>query len=132
MEKRLKKIFILVLSILFLAALHTTVYAAEDFQTLIGKWQRSDASYVIEIRSIAADGKIAAGYFNPRPINVEKAQASIQKNLIKVELTLRDVGYPGSAYTLAYLPAKDALLGYYYHAVSGQYFEVVFVRQPKP
>ncbi|NQT69071.1 MAG: hypothetical protein HQ552_05775 [Desulfobacteraceae bacterium] len=94
----------------------------------MGRWQRTDGGYIIEIRSIAPDGKITAGYFNPRPINVEQAQASMQKDHIKVEVKLRDVGYPGSAYTLAYTPDKDALLGYYYHAVSGQYFEVVFIR----
>jgi len=114
--------------ILLLAAVPAMVFAADDFQALMGRWQRTDGSYVIEIRSIVPDGKIEAGYFNPRPINVEKAQASKDKELIKVEMTLRDVGYPGSTYTLVYLPEKDALLGQYYHAVSGQYFDVLFVR----
>ena len=104
------------------------VFAAEDFQALMGRWQRTDGSYVIEIRNIVPDGKIEAGYFNTRPINVEKAQASKDKEHIKVEMTLRDVGYPGFTYTLVYLPEKDALLGQYYHAVSGQYFDVLFVR----
>ena len=113
---------------LFLAAVPAMVFAADDFQALMGRWQRIDGGYVIEIRNIAPDGKIEAGYFNPRPINVEQAQASKDKELIKVEMTLRDVGYPGSTYTLVYLPEKDALLGQYYHAVSGQYFDVLFVR----
>lgn len=128
MKKRLTRLLIIGLLLLFSAAPHTMVFAAEDFQPLIGRWQRTDAGYVIEIRSIAPDGKITAGYFNPRPINVEQAQASMQKDRIKVEVKLRDQGYPGSAYTLVYAPDKDALLGYYYHAVSGQHFEVVFVR----
>ena len=114
--------------ILLLAAVPAMVFAADDFQALMGRWQRTDGSYVIEIRSIVPDGKIEAGYFNPRPINVEKAQASKDKELIKVEMTLRDVGYPGSAYTLVYLPEKDALLGSYFQAVSRQYFDVLFVR----
>jgi hypothetical protein len=116
-----------VLLALFLAA-SAMVFAAEDFQPLIGRWQRTDGGYIIEIRSIAPDGKITAGYFNPYSINVEQAQASMQKDHIKVEVKLRDVGYPGSAYTLVYAPDKDALFGYYYHAVSGQNFEVVFIR----
>jgi hypothetical protein len=48
---------------------------------------------------------------------------------IKIELELRDVGYPGSRYTLIYDQSKDRLIGFYYHAVSGQNFDVVFVRQ---
>jgi hypothetical protein len=128
MKKRLTTLLTMVLLTLLLAAVPAMVLAAEDFQPLIGRWQRTDAGYVIEIRSIAPDGKITAGYFNPRPINVEQAQASMQKDHIKVEVKLRDVGYPGSAYTLVYAPDKDALFGYYYHAVSGQHFEVVFFR----
>jgi hypothetical protein len=106
----------------------TGIASAADLSPLVGRWQRTDGGYVIEIRNIAQDGKIAAGYFNPRPINVEKAQASKEKEIIKVEITLRDVGYPGSAYTLVYVAEKDVLLGYYYHAVSRQYFDVLFVR----
>jgi hypothetical protein len=113
---------------LFLAAAHAMVFAADDFQPLMGRWQRTDGGYVIDIRSIDAEGKIEAGYFNPRPINVEKAQASKDKEHIKVEVELRDIGYPGSTYTLVYVSEKDALLGYYYHAVSRQYFDVLFVR----
>jgi hypothetical protein len=128
MKKRAPRLLLMGLLALFLAAAHAIVCAAEDFQPLIGRWQRTDGGYVIEIRSIAPDGKIEAGYFNPRPINVEKAQASKDKEHIKVEMTLRDVGYPGSAYTLVYVSEKDALLGYYYHAGSGQYFDVLFVR----
>jgi hypothetical protein len=127
MKKRLTTLLIMVLLALFLAA-SAMVFADEDFQPLIGRWQRTDGGYIIEIRSIAPDGKITAGYYNPRPINVEQAQASMQKDHIKVEVTLRDQGYPGSAYTLVYAPDKDALFGYYYHAVSGQNFEVVFIR----
>jgi hypothetical protein len=50
------------------------------------------------------------------------------KDHIKVEVELRDVGYPGSTYTLVYAPEKDTLFGYYYHAASGQRFDVLFVR----
>ena len=118
----------MILLALLLAAAHAMVCTAEDFQPLIGRWQRTDGSYVIQIRSIAQDGKISAGYFNPRPINVEKAQASKDKALIKVEMTLRDIGYPRSDYTLVYMSEKEALLGYYFHAISGQHFDDLFVR----
>jgi hypothetical protein len=128
MKKRLTRLLLMMLRTLFLAAVPAMVFAADDFQPLVGRWQRTDGGYVIEIRSIAPDGKISAGYFNPRPINVENAQASMHKEQIKVEVKLRDVGYPGSAYTLIYVPEKDALLGSYFQAVSRQYFDVLFVR----
>jgi hypothetical protein len=128
MKKRLTRLLLMVLRTLFLAAVPAMVFAADDFQPLVGRWQRTDGGYIIEIRSIGTDGTIKAGYFNPRPINVEKAQASKDKDHIKVEITLRDVGYPGSAYTLIYVPEKDALLGSYFQAVSRQYFDVLFVR----
>ena len=118
----------MVLMALFLAAAPTMVCAADDFQPLVSRWQRTDGGYVIEIRSIEPDGKIKAGYFNPRPINVSRAQAAMYKDHIKVEVELRDVGYPGSTYTLVYALEKDTLFGYYYHAASGQRFDVLFVR----
>jgi len=113
---------------LFLAALPAMVFPADDFQPLIGRWQRTDGGYIIDIRSIDTDNKIKAQYFNPSPIHVSRAEASKDKEHIKVEVELRDVGYPGSTYTLVYVSEKDALLGYYYHAVSRQYFDVLFVR----
>jgi hypothetical protein len=128
MKMRTTRLIGIGLLTLFLAAVPAMVFAADDFKPLIGRWQRTDGGYVIEIRSIAPDGKMAARYFNPSPIHVSRAEASKDKEHIKVEVELRDVGYPGSNYTLVYVPEKDALLGYYYHAVSRQYFDVLFVR----
>ena len=116
-----------VLTLLFLATAFGTASAA-DYRPLIGRWQRTDGGYVIEIKQAAPDGTLQAGYFNPRPINVSRAEASIFKEHIKVELELRDTGYPGSSYTLLYDPDKDALLGFYYQAVQRQNFDVIFVR----
>ena len=102
---------------------------AVDYRPLVGRWQRIDGSYVIEIRRVAADGQLEASYFNPRPIHVSRAAASVFKEHLKVEVELRDTGYPGSTYTLLYDPKRDLLLGYYYQAVQQQNFDVVFVRQ---
>jgi len=101
---------------------------ATDYRPLIGRWQRTDGGYVIEIKRVATDGTMQAAYFNPRPINVSRAKASVFKDHLKVEVELRDTGYPGSSYTLLYDPDKDALLGFYYQAVQKQNFDVVFVR----
>ena len=128
MKKRPIRLIVMGLLALFLAAAPAMVCAVDDFQPLVGRWQRTDGGYIIHIRSINTDGKMEAGYFNPRPINVSVAEASKDKGNIKVKVELRDAGYPGSAYTLVYMPEKDTLFGYYYHAVSGQSFEVLFVR----
>ena len=117
-KHRIRLTGILALWFLLVTIAGGTVFAA-DFSPLIGRWQRTDGGYVIEIRSIASDGKMAAGYYNPRPINVSRAQASMYKDYLKVEVELRDQGYPGSAYTLVYDQPKDRLIGLYYHAVSG-------------
>ncbi len=126
MEKRSIRLLWMGLLILFVA--ESTVFAAE-FNRLIGRWQRPDGGYLIEIRNVAPDGRIVANYFNPQRINVSTAQASLAKGYIKLDIELRDIGYPGSRYTLVYDPKSDRLIGLYYHAVSGQNFDVVFVRQ---
>ena len=101
---------------------------AADFDSLVGRWQRPDGGYVLEIQKVEADGKAAVRYYNPRPINVSRAEASGADAHVKIFVELRDAGYPGSTYTLVHEPEKDILLGVYYQAVAGQYFEVVFVR----
>ena len=117
--------------IAFFAAvcLHLPFASAADYRPLNGRWQRTDANYVIEIRSVAPDGSMRAAYYNPRSINVHRAVASTVKDYVKAEIELRDSGYPGSTYTLLYDPDKDVLMGIYYQAVSGQTFEVVFIRK---
>ena len=99
-----------------------------DFNDLIGRWIRKDGGYVIEIKSIDAKGKMDAGYYNPRPINVSVAEASKDNNIVKVFIELRDVGYPGSTYSLAYIPSENMLIGIYYQAKLGQTFEVIFIK----
>lgn len=99
-----------------------------SYEKLPGKWLRSDGDYILEIRSVALDGKMDAAYLNPRPINVSKAEASQASGNVKVFIELRDVNYPGSTYTLAYDPAVDQLKGFYFQAVERQQFEVFFER----
>jgi len=99
-----------------------------DFRKLIGRWLRPDGGYMIDIRKIHADGKVDAGYYNPQPINVSRAEAIGADAGIKLFIELQDVGYPGSTYTLIYNSQKDMLFGFYYQAAMGQNFDVVFVR----
>jgi len=99
-----------------------------DFRKLIGRWLRPDGGYVIDIRKIDADGKVDAGYYNPQPINVSRAEVIGVDLGIKLFIELQDVGYPGSTYTLIYNPQKDMMFGLYYQAAMEQNFDVVFVR----
>jgi len=102
--------------------------AQADYRRLAGKWERPDGGYIMKLSDVGKDGKIRAEYFNPRPINVSKAEWRTMGERIQVLVELRDVNYPGSAYTLVYSRQEDRLEGYYYQAATGQTFEIVFVR----
>jgi hypothetical protein len=102
--------------------------ALSSFEKLKGRWLRTEGSYIIEIRSVEASGKMNAAYFNPRPINVAKAEAMKAGENLGVFVELRDVNYPGSTYTLAYDPVSDRLAGTYYQALQQQSFDVLFAR----
>ena len=99
------------------------------FEKLKSQWLRPDGGYLLEIRGAPAEGRLEAGSFNHRPINVAKAEASRDGEIFKVFIELRDVNYPGSTYTLIYDSATDRLVGNYFQAAMGQNFDVEFVRQ---
>jgi hypothetical protein len=99
-----------------------------DLQKLAGKWLRPDGDYMLEIKTVAPDGQLAAGYFNPNPIKVSKAEAKIDGGTAKVFVELNDVGYPGCTYTLAYDALEDQLKGVYFQAAMQQRYEIYFVR----
>ena len=96
--------------------------------SLIGRWQRTDADYILDIRSVAADGTLDAAYLNPRSINVSKAKSTRENDKTTVFVELQDVGYPGSTYTLTYSADADKLTGQYFQAAVGQTFDIEFVR----
>lgn len=98
-------------------------------QRLIGRWQRTDAGYVIEIHGIDDNGHVEAAYFNPNSIHVSQAQASDAGEGLELFIELMDVGYPGATYTLLYIPEYDALAGVYHQPTAGQDFEVAFNRK---
>jgi hypothetical protein len=99
-----------------------------SFQPLVGRWVRPDGGYVLEIKSAAADGKLDAGYFNPNPIHVAKAEATAEGGTLEVFVELRDVNYPGSTYTLTLEPAGDVLKGDYFQAVAQEHYPIYFER----
>ncbi|MBW1790547.1 MAG: hypothetical protein JRK53_28755, partial [Deltaproteobacteria bacterium] len=58
MKKRPKQLIVIGLLTLFLSTVPAMVFAADDFQPLVGRWQRTDGGYIIDIRSIDTDGTI--------------------------------------------------------------------------
>ena len=102
--------------------------AKTEFESLKGRWLRPDGGYVLEIREINGSGKMMAAYFNPRPINVSRAEASQEGTATKVFIELRDTNYPGATYTLTYDPLMDQLRGVYFQPALQQSFDVFFVR----
>lgn len=122
---------ILTIAAVMLALIISTSSASTQDETsgiIIGKWVRPDGGYVIEIKSVDASGKLDASYYNPRPINVAKAEASRNGAQIKVYIELQDVNYPGSNYNLVYDSKSDQLKGDYYQAVSQEHYSIFFER----
>ena len=99
-----------------------------DKTKIIGEWLRTDSDYLIKIVEVNDNGTMLAQYFNPDPINVGSANWESISGDLKIIIELRDVNYPGSTYTLNYLPDKDMLAGEYYQAVEGLTFYVEFMR----
>ena len=102
--------------------------AKVDSKRLIGHWERPDGGYILEINEIVKDGVLKAAYYNPRPINVARAEFSRKDNALMVFIELRDVNYPGSKYNLKYDPKTDKLIGTYFQAVQGETYDVEFSR----
>jgi hypothetical protein len=99
-----------------------------ELAKLVGKWERPDGGYVVDIRGVDPSGKLDVGYYNPNPINVSRSVAWRDKGATKLVIELRDVNYPGSTYTLELNPQTDQLFGQYFQAAMRETFEVVFTR----
>ena len=95
---------------------------------LIGRWQRTDGNYFLQIFAVSADSTLNAGYFNPNTVNVESGEWIRQEGRLFIRIVLRDVNYPGSTYVLEYQPEKDILAGNYFQAVDGVNYDVFFSR----
>jgi hypothetical protein len=103
---------------------------AGDWNRLRGRWLRPDGDYVLEIKSIGDDGRAEANYFNPNPIHVAWARVANTDGVIKLEVELRDVNYPGCLYKLSYAPDRDQLAGTYFQAQMQETHQIFFVREP--
>ncbi|MGC1481633.1 MAG: hypothetical protein WA771_14125 [Chthoniobacterales bacterium] len=117
------------------ALLTATSLTADDdakpagVDVILGQWLRPDGGYVIDVKSIAEDGKADAVYLNPQPINVESAVVRETVKGITLDLVLRDENYPGATYDLVYDAEADKLKGAYTQPAVNQTFEIEFVRK---
>jgi len=102
---------------------------ANGFEKLVARWLREDGGYILEVRSVSPQGAVDASYYNPRPINVAKAEAFRENGALTLFVELRAPNYPGSTYRLVYDPASDTLVGTYFQALQKQTFDVSFVRR---
>lgn len=100
----------------------------KEFQRLVGPWQRQGEAYVLEIRNLHPGGQMDVAYYNPRSINVARAEISREAGQIKLFVEMRDEGYPGSNYQLRYDPEADRLVGEYHLLPSGEIIPVEFKR----
>lgn len=76
-----------------------------------GNWVRSDGVYVLNVE--VEKEEVAVSYHNPKPIHVEWTQLANKEGAPVLEVMLLDEGYPGSTYTLKYIPQYDVLAGTY-------------------
>lgn len=102
--------------------------AVTDEARLMGRWVRPDGGYVLELGEVGSDGSLKAAYFNPRPINVGKAEVIRKEGALVVFIELRDVNYPGSTYRLRYDPKTDRLIGTYFQALQRETYEIELER----
>jgi hypothetical protein len=110
------------------SAVRDTAKRIGDLSLLVGRWQRPDGGYVLEIARVADDGTVEAAYFNPKPIKISTARAEWWRGGANLFVEFDDLNYRGSTYQLVHEPERDVLHGTYYQATMGQTFEVVFVR----
>jgi hypothetical protein len=99
-----------------------------ELAKLVGKWERPDGGYVVEIKGVDPSGKLDVAYFNPNPINVSRAVAWRDQGTTRVVIELRDENYPGCTYNLKHDPQSDQLYGQYFQAAMQETFDVAFAR----
>lgn len=105
-----------------------TGHMTPDILAMQGRWVRTDAPYVIELRQ-NKNNTLQATYFNRRLIHVEKTEMATKNGLQYILIELQDINYQGSVYLLSYERSQDALHGIYIHGASGQRYQVSFSRQ---
>jgi hypothetical protein len=120
---------VMVLGVCYLAWVKYAKTSGSDPSKLVGQWIRPDGGYILALKRPSPEGQIKATYFNPKSINVSRSEWEFRDGSLKVFVELHDVNYPGSTYTLEYMPKEDLLMGIYFQAVHQQQFEISFKRK---
>ena len=110
------------------SAPETTVADDAPYEKLVGRWRRTDGGYLIEVGGVDENGKLKVAYYNPKPINVSRAEYAGEGDSLALFIELNDVGYPGATYRLIYEAERDLLIGLYHQPSVGQTFDVFFMR----
>jgi hypothetical protein len=105
--------------------------APAEVLRMLGRWLRSDGTYVLELRGADRSGIVQAAYFNPKSINVSRSIWLRGAEGTQVVVELNDTGYPGATYLLGLTADGDRLVGKYNQPQMGQSFDVEFIRQKK-
>lgn len=100
-----------------------------ELQEILGKWIRSDGGYLLEFKDAQDDGNLTAAYYNPKSINVFRAQWQQGSDAIYILVEMQDVNYPGSTYTLRYDAETDRLTGKYFQAMDKITYDIEFLRR---
>lgn len=131
-RRRWLRITLTVLVTLFLTKNVSTaqpdVFLSPDMLAIQGRWVRTDAPYIIELRTLP-DNSLEATYFNRKYIHVENTKTVKKGGVQYVMITLQDTNYPGSQYLLAYDRGQNSLNGIYILGNTKQRFEVSFSRK---
>jgi hypothetical protein len=107
-----------------------SVSTGPEPSVIVGRWERPDGGYILQLTNPGPDGRLEGAYFNPRPVHVSRAAWKHQEGVLGVFVELRAPNYPGSTYLLAYDAIRDRLVGIYFQAAIRQQFEVEFKRIP--
>ncbi len=100
-----------------------------DEHLLLGEWSRTDSIGILKITALFNTPKLKAGYFNPKAMNVGKANWTKTGTLLSVFVEFRDNECPGCSYKLNYNPQRDMLVGEYSKASNGFTLPVEFARK---
>jgi hypothetical protein len=100
----------------------------QDENLIKGVWGRTDAVGEINISEILDNGLLKTTFYNPKMINIEKAIWTNSSDVLRIYILFREDKYPGSSFSLNYLPEKDLLLGVYFDALTNESYSVAFKR----
>jgi hypothetical protein len=100
----------------------------QDENLIKGVWGRTDAVGEINISEVLNNGLLKATFYNPKMITIEKAVWTNSSDVLRIYILFREDKYPGSSFSLNYLPEKDLLLGVYFDALTNESHSVSFKR----